>query len=81
MGTLRTGQAHQLQLLGLFPFQGRVGDSVMVKPENQVDKNRFEKRKAEAERSGKTEVKAIKKAAGSVKQQREAEGRPKNHYR
>lgn len=50
---------------------------VMVKPENQVDKNRFEERKDTAERSGKNEVAATKQAASSVKRQRDDEGRSK----
>jgi hypothetical protein len=49
----------------------------MVKPENQVDKKRFEDRKDAAERTGKNEDTAIKQAADSVKHQREDEGRSK----
>lgn len=49
----------------------------MIKPENQVDKNRFEERKDTAERSGKNEVAATKQAASSVKRQRDDEGRSK----
>jgi hypothetical protein len=49
----------------------------MVKPENRVDKKRFEDRKDAAERSGSDEDRAIQRAASSVKQQREDEGRSK----
>jgi hypothetical protein len=58
-----------------------VKEIAMVKPENQVDKQRFEERKDAAEHSGKNEEKAIKQAAGSVKQQREQEGRSKKDDR
>jgi hypothetical protein len=49
----------------------------MLKPENRVDKKRFEERKIDAKRAGASEERAIDKAAGSVRQQREAEGRSK----
>ncbi|HVX13652.1 MAG TPA: hypothetical protein VHC22_20885 [Pirellulales bacterium] len=50
----------------------------MLKPENQVDKERFEQLKeAEVER-GREEEKATEVAAGQVKELRKREGRSKD---
>jgi len=49
----------------------------MLKPENQVDKDRFEKLKNAEESHGRDEDQAIDVAARQVKELREREGRSK----
>jgi hypothetical protein len=50
----------------------------MLKPENQVDKARFEKLKHAEEDRGREEEEAIDVAAGQVKELRGREGRSKD---
>ena len=50
----------------------------MLRPENQVDKERFEKLKDVELERGREEEKAIDVAAGQVKELREREGRSKD---
>ena len=47
----------------------------MLKPENQVDKERFERLKQTEEERGRTEEKATEVAAEQVKEVRKREGR------
>lgn len=49
----------------------------MLKPENQVDKRRFEKIKDRELAAGQDETSAIDDAAAEVKEVRESEGRSK----
>ena len=50
----------------------------MLSPENQVDKDRFEKLKDAEEERGRDEETAIEVAAGQVKEMRQREGRSKD---
>ena len=50
----------------------------MLKPDNQVDKERFEKLKDTEEDHGRDEETAIDVAAGQVKELRRREGRSKD---
>jgi hypothetical protein len=47
----------------------------MLKPENQVDKERFERLKQTEEERGRNEEKAVEVAADQVKEIRKREGR------
>jgi hypothetical protein len=49
----------------------------MLKPENQVDKRRFERMKQTETERGRSEKKATKIAAGEVREMRKREGRGK----
>lgn len=49
----------------------------MLKPENQVDKKRFERMKQTETERGRSEEKATKVAADEVKEIRKREGRSK----
>nr|AXL05483.1 RelE/ParE family protein [uncultured bacterium] len=51
------------------------GTSIMLKPENQVDKKRFKRLKQTEEERGRTEEKAVEVAADQVKEIRKREGR------
>ncbi len=50
----------------------------MLTPENQVDKDRFEKLKDAEEERGRDEETAVEVAAGQVKEMRKREGRSKD---
>jgi hypothetical protein len=50
----------------------------MLKPENRVDKDRFEKLKETEEKRGRDEEQAVDVSARQVKELREREGRSKD---